>query len=76
MRQITDIAVQPAWSFDDFATMIGLATSTLEQVVVEHPAPFFLLGRKRFIVREDAIDWLGQMSLKTAYTPRKRRGRP
>lgn len=75
MRQISDIAQQPAWSFDDFAQMIGLAPSTLEQVINEHPAPFFLLGRKRYIVREDAIEWLAQMSLRTAHTARKRKGR-
>lgn len=75
MRQISEIAQKPAWSFDDFAQMIGLAPSTLEAVINEYPAPFFLLGRKRFIVREDAIDWLAQMSLRTAHTPRKRKGR-
>ncbi len=66
-----DLIAKPVWSFTDLTQIFGLPVSTLEQVLREHPAPFFLLGRRRFIKRGDAMDWLDDVAAANRHYPRK-----
>lgn len=48
---------KPAWSFEELCVVLGLPDSTVEVIAREQPAPpFFLLGRRRYILRADALD--------------------
>jgi hypothetical protein len=68
-----ELAASPALSVEEFAQLISLPLSTLEEVFKSHQPPLFLLGRRKYLLREDALQWLQEMSLRTAYTPRRNR---
>jgi hypothetical protein len=69
-----DLKQRPAWDLVDWSIMLGLPLSTLQQILQEHPAPTFKLGRRVFILQADASDWLNDMSIKTAmHTVTRRR---
>lgn len=67
------LMAKPAMSFEElFGELLGLPDSTAEQVAREVPSPkFFLLGRRRYIRTEDAVEWLKQRSEAAPYFPRR-----
>lgn len=69
------LMAKPALSFEElFAGLLDLPASTAELVVREEPAPkFFLIGRRRYIRTEDAVEWLNQRAAATPYLPRRNR---
>ena len=63
---------KPAWTFDELSAVLGLPPATLELIAREQPAPpFFLLGRRRYILRTDALDWLAEVRDARPWVPRK-----
>jgi hypothetical protein len=63
---------KPAWTFDEFRAVLGLPPATLELLArQEPPPPFFLLGRRRYILRADALNRLEEMRNAHPWTPRK-----
>ncbi len=66
-----DVLQKPVWSFNELAQIFGLPISTLEQILREQPAPFFLMGRRRFIKRADAMDWLDDIAASNQHIPRR-----
>ena len=70
---LVEINQRPAWSISDFASMLGLPLSTMVQVLAEHPAQTFKIGRRVYILKPDAMDWLNDLSIQTAQVPRTRR---
>ena len=70
-----ELFAAPAWDLVDLSFMLGLPLSTLKKVLADHPAPLFLLGRRKYILKEDAIDWLREISLRNAHTPRRNKRR-
>lgn len=66
------LMAKPAMSVDEFfVNLLGVPTSTMEQLLKE-PAPpkVFLLGRRRYVLREDALTWL-EHKAGLPYAPRK-----
>jgi hypothetical protein len=66
-----DIAQKPCWDLSDLSTMLDLPHSTLIKVIDEHPAPLFLLGRKKYIWQKDAIEWLMGVAEACPHTKRR-----
>lgn len=66
-----ELSVAPAWDMVDLSFMLDLPLSTLKQVLADNPAPLFLMGRRKYILREDALEWLRELSIRTAHTPRR-----
>lgn len=66
-----DVSQKPVWDLVDLSLMIGLPFSTLLKVLDEHPAPLFLLGRKKYIDRQDALDWLKSVAAANPFVKRK-----
>lgn len=63
---------KPAWTFEEFSAVLGLPESTLEDLARQDPAPpFFLLGRRRYILQADALDWLEAMRNAHPWCPRR-----
>lgn len=63
---------KPVWSFEELCMVLGLPESTLEQLAREEPTPpFFLLGRRRYILRPDALEWLADMRNTHPWHPRR-----
>ncbi|NWF46924.1 helix-turn-helix domain-containing protein [Hydrogenophaga sp. D2P1] len=63
---------KPAWSFEELCVVLGLPDSTVELIAREQPAPpFFMLGRRRYILRTDALDWLEERRNAHPWVPRK-----
>lgn len=67
------LMAKPAMSFEElFTGLLGLPDSTAEQVAREEPAPkLFMLGRRRYIRTEDAVEWLKQRAEASPYFPRR-----
>lgn len=52
--------------------LIGVTESTARKLYKSEDSPrFFLIGRQRFIKKDDALDWVEQMAVKHPYTPRR-----
>ncbi|GAA6143678.1 hypothetical protein [Hydrogenophaga sp. 5NK40-0174] len=63
---------KPAWSFEELCVVLGLPESTVEQLARQDPRPpFFLLGRRRYILQADALDWLQDMRNAHPWYPRR-----
>ena len=69
--QIEQVSTKPLWSVIDLSIVLDCPTSTLNQVIAENPAPFFLLGRRKVIFREDALKWLREVADRNPWTPRR-----
>lgn len=69
--QIEQIQTKPIWSVIDLSIICDCPTSTLNQVIAENPAPFFLLGRRKVIFREDALKWLREVADRNPWQPRR-----
>lgn len=69
--QIEQVATKPIWSILDLSIVLEVPTSTLNQVIAENPAPFFLLGRRKVIFREDALQWLREVADRNPWQPRR-----
>lgn len=67
------LMAKPALSFEElFGGILQLPDSTAEQVAREEPAPkLFMLGRRRYIRTEDAVEWLKQRAESAPYFPRR-----
>ena len=68
---IGELIHKPVWSFSELAKIFGLPASTLEGLAKDHPARFFVMGRRRFIKQADAMDWLDDVAAANPYYPRK-----
>ena len=69
--RIEQIATKPVWSLADLSLVTDVPTSTLNEVIRDNPAPFFLLGRRKVIFREDALAWLREVADRNPWQPRK-----
>ncbi|QRM19715.1 hypothetical protein GBK02_10025 [Dechloromonas sp. TW-R-39-2] len=73
-----DLMAKPALSWSEFwLGILGIPEATGEELVREKDGPkFFLLGRRRYIRKADALAWIDQMAARAAYVPRRynRRG--
>ncbi|MHB8912744.1 MAG: hypothetical protein ACYC42_08870 [Lysobacter sp.] len=71
------LMAKPALSWDEFCFLLDLPESTAELVAREEPAPkFFLIGRRRYIRTEDAVEWLTQRAAAMPYFPRRNKRAP
>lgn len=68
---VSELIHKPVWSFNELAKIFGLPASTLEMLAKDHPARFFVMGRRRFIKQSDAMDWLDDVASANPYHPRK-----
>lgn len=66
-----DLAHKPVWTMAELCFAIDVPFSTLLQVIDEIPAPIFLIGRRRFIRRDDAIQWIDELAEAFPYTKRR-----
>ncbi len=69
----SQLMAKPALTFEElFGGLLNLPDSTAEQVAREEPAPrLFMLGRRRYIRTEDAVEWLKQRAEAAPYFPRR-----
>jgi hypothetical protein len=66
------LMAKPALAWDELWGLLGLPASTAELVAKQDPAPrFFLLGRRRYILTSDAVEWLHQTASAYPYHPRR-----
>lgn len=76
-KQITALPAQlmakPALTWEEFwSGILGLPPSTAELVAKQDPAPrFFLIGRRRYILTADAVEWLNEAANAAPYHPRR-----
>jgi hypothetical protein len=71
----TELMAKPVWDFVEFAHVIGAPHSTLLQVFEQLPPAFFTLGRRRFILRKDALAWLQDAADRFPHTARRNQRR-
>lgn len=71
----SELMCKPALSFEEFfCELLGLPSSTAEQIVRGHEAPpMFALGRRRYIRTSDALEWIDDMAKRAVYIPRRNR---
>ena len=72
--RVEELAAKPIWTFGDLGNIVDVPTSTLNQVIADNPdtpAPFFLLGRRKVIFREDALKWLRDIADRNPWQPRR-----
>ncbi len=67
---IEQLQTKPVWSLNDLSDTLNVPVSTLNEVVRDNPAPFFLLGRRKVMFREDALQWLREVAARNPWTPR------
>lgn len=67
---IEEINSKPVWSLIDLNLLLDIPVSTLNEIVRDNPAPFFLLGRRKVIFREDALTWLREVADRNPWSPR------
>lgn len=65
-----ELQAKPAWDLGEFSYMMGLPMSTLLMLLDNTAAPLFTLGRRKFILREDAHDWLSRMARENPHCKR------
>lgn len=67
------LMAKPALTWEEFWDgILGLPSSTAEQVAKQDPAPrFFLIGRRRYILTSDAVEWLTRAASAAPYYPRR-----
>lgn len=63
----------PAWPIETLADVLQLPMSTLEELIQrgEGPEGLFLLGRRRYILKEDAFAWLKSQKAMRPYVKRR-----
>lgn len=68
-----DLMAKPALFWPEFwQGLLGIPEATANELVRSPDAPkFFLIGRRRYIRREDAILWINRMAEARPYYPRK-----
>lgn len=69
--RIEEVTAKPIWTLSDLTVVTDVPMSTLNQVIAENPAPFFLLGRRKVIFREDALQWLREVAKRNPWQPRR-----
>ena len=71
----SEILAKPAMSWAEFwQGVLGLPASTAELIAREPDAPhFYLIGRRRYIRKTDALDWIDQKARSAPYFPRRNR---
>ena len=67
---IEQISTKPIWTLTDLSIVTETPVSTLNEVIKANPAPFFLLGRRKVIFREDALEWLREVATRNPWSPR------
>lgn len=67
------LMLKPALSFEElFTDLLNLPESTAEQVAREEPKPkLFLIGRRRYILTPDAVEYLNELARAKPYHPRR-----
>jgi len=67
----SEIFAKPAFSWSEFWALIDLPESTGEELVREpNPPRFFMLGRRRYIRKADALAWIDAKAKSAPYIPR------
>lgn len=67
----SEVFAKPAFPWGEFWASIGIPESTAEELVREPNGPkFFLLGRRRFIRKADALAWIDAKARSAPYIPR------
>ena len=71
----SELMAKPALSWHEFFVgILGLPKSTAELIAKRDNAPkFFLIGRRRYIRKSDAIDWIDSIANSSPYFPRRNR---
>lgn len=68
----SEIFAKPAFSWTEFWSLLGLPESTAEEIVREPNGPrFFMLGRRRYIRKADALAWIDLKAKSAPYIPRQ-----
>jgi len=67
---IEQVTTKPIWSLIDISLILDTPVSTLNEIIKANPAPFFLIGRRKMIFREDALVWLREVAERNPWTPR------
>jgi hypothetical protein len=68
--RLKELELRDIWNFDDFALYTNLPRSSLNLIIAETPAPFFMAGRRRHIYADDAKQWMKQLRKNNPYQPR------
>lgn len=68
---LVELSQLPAIPLAHFALWLGLPLRTLLELIEEVPAKVFLLGRRRYIRREDALEWIDEMAERQPWTRRR-----
>ncbi len=67
---ISDLMQKPILSLEEACAVMGLPLSTFMEILDAHPAPIFLLGRRRKIFTEDLCKWLREVAASNQWTAR------
>ena len=67
------LMAKPALAWEElYGAILGIPPSTAELVAKQDPTPrFFLIGRRRYIRMQDALDWIDQLAEAKPYHPRR-----
>lgn len=67
------LMAKPAMSFYEFwVDLLGVAKSTAEEITRAGDGPaFFLIGRCRYVRKEDALAWIDKQAEQRPYFPRR-----
>lgn len=67
------LMAKPALSWEElWIDILKVPGSTAELVAKQDPAPpFFLIGRRRYILTSDAVEYLKQLAAASPYFPRR-----
>jgi hypothetical protein len=71
-RTPRQLMAKPALAVEEFfVDLLGIPASTMESVLREpDPPKIFLLGRRRYLLLDDALEWLEKRASRP-YAPRK-----
>lgn len=71
--QPAELMAKPVFSFTEFwEGLLNLSKSTGEKITQDGNGPkIFMIGRHRFIRKQDALDWIDQQTETRPYFPRK-----
>ncbi len=68
-----ELNAKPAWDLSELSYMTSLPMSTLLQLLDRIPARMFLMGRRKYIFREDAVAWIEDVARNNPYSRRQNR---
>ena len=69
--RIREILARPVWQVEDMSIVFGIAPSTLEKTMREHPVNgMFTIGRRRHVMQDAAMAWIDNMRKNSDYSKR------